>query len=122
MGTVEDKLGTMGFRKAKANFWTRRNQFVQVVHSTEYNRDIIRVMWKEEWKNYSAIIFDYSSANGPVCIVPVDVLFNSNFVKKKRKQKSYANSGYWWSQKFPTNHELPRLVLKHENRWDLIQS
>jgi hypothetical protein len=55
---------------------------VTVVHSSESIRSYYRIKWKEDWKDYPAIIFDYSSVRGPTCVVPVDVLFNSNFVKE----------------------------------------
>jgi len=93
---------------------------VQVVHSGECDRYTMRVTWKEQWKDYSVIVFDYSAVKGPVCIVPVSVFFNSDFVNKKRKMKSYANSGYWWSQIFAVDHELPSLIMKYRNRWDII--
>ena len=45
---------------------------------------------------------------------------NSDFVKKKRMMKSYANSGYWLTQRFPIVHKLTQLVLSYDIRWDLI--
>ncbi len=120
MGCVEDKLMSLGFSKSKRNSWTRARQIVQIVHSEEYDRYRMRVTWKDIWENYLAIIFDYSSVKGPICIVPTRVLFGSDFVTKKRTMISYPRSGYWWTQIFPVDHELPCLLLRYRNRWDLI--
>jgi len=66
------------------------------------------------------IIFDYSRGEGPVCVVPVDVLFKLPFVAEKRKQEAYANNGYWCSQRFPRYHELTKFVLSYTDRWDVL--
>jgi hypothetical protein len=120
VGIAEERLALAGYSRHKRNLWTNGPRRIQVVHSIEYYRDSIRITWKEEWQGYHAIIFDYSPAQGPVCIVPATVLFRSPFVDKKRNEPSYANSGYWWSQRFPTSHELSRLVLKYANKYELI--
>lgn len=66
---------------------------VHVMHSSEFVNKYIRIMWREGWKDDHAIIYDYSNVGGPVCIVPVADLFMSDFVREKRNQDSYANSG-----------------------------
>lgn len=117
--TVEDKLTSLNYQKeVKGKKWVNGNRIVHVEQSKERNR--FRIDWREEWKNHHAIIFDYSTVGGPVCVVPVTEFLGSHFVDKKRKQDSYKNSGYWWSQKFPIDHELTQLVLKFENRWDVL--
>jgi len=76
--------------------------------------------WRDEWKDDHAIIYDYSSVRGPICVVPVPILFKSDFVKKKRESKAYANSGYWWTQTFPLDHELARMILSFQDQWDML--
>lgn len=117
---VEQKLESLGYEKTGRNAWEQRERVVHIVHSSDFGEDCIRVKWREEWKNDHAIIFDYSWAGGPVCVVPVNDLFSSDFVKEKRKEVSYVNSRHWWTQKFPRNHELGRLVLSFKERWDLL--
>jgi len=118
--TVEEKLANLGYRNVRGNRWIRENQVVHVVHSSEFGRDYVRIMWREEWKDDHAIVYDYSSEGGPICVVPVSVLFMSDFVKEKRSEVSYANSGYWWSQRFPVDHELVKLLLRFKNQWDTL--
>ena len=66
------------------------------------------------------VIYDYSKAAGPVCVVPINTLFRSQFVERKRKTKAYKNSGHWWTQIFPVDHDLARLVLTFQGRWDVL--
>jgi len=117
---VEEKLLNLGYRKIREKKWIKRKWAVHVIHSSEFGKYYIRIMWREEWKDDHAIIYDYSSAGGPVCVVPVSDLFISDFVKEKRKSNAYANSGFWWSQRFPADHKLAKLVLSFEGRWDLL--
>jgi hypothetical protein len=118
MGTIEDELIKIGFIQNRSNNWTRGHDIVQIVRSSEFPR--MRIMWREYWKDYLAIIFDYSTANGPICIIPSAELFASAFVKKKRTLQSYVNSGYYWSQPFDAEDPLSQLILSHENRWDVL--
>jgi hypothetical protein len=130
MGKVEDRLASLGYHRLQRNnlersLWVKGENTVRVVHSSEFETryvksKYVRVLWREEWKDYYAIIFDYSRGSGPTCILPVSVLFNFPFVKEKRKQVEYANNGYWWSQRFPVNHEMTQLVLSYKERWDLL--
>jgi hypothetical protein len=90
---VEQRLESLGYGKIRRNMWLQKKQVVHIVHSSEFGR---------------------------TCIVPVRDLFMSDFVKEKRQKISYVNSGYWWSQKFPLDHELGRLVLSFKERWDLL--
>lgn len=122
MGIVEGKLRSFGYRKSKGNTWINGNRTVHVQHSKQCSRDAFRILWAEEWKDYYALIIDYSAVDGPICIVPGNVFFNSNFVAEKRGEDSYANSGYTWSQPFPIDHELTSLILKYKDRWDIIES
>lgn len=120
MNVVEEKLMNLAYRKVRRNKWIRGNRVVRIVHSSEFRRNYIRIWWREEWKDDHAIVFDYSGVGGPVCIVPVFDLFMSDFVNEKRRKESYANSKYWWSQRFPADHELVKLVLSFEGRWDFL--
>lgn len=117
---VESRLMGIGYEKTGRNTYTKDERVVHIVHSSEFEGGYMRVKWREEWKGDYAIIYDYTNAGGPVCVVPVDDVFTSDFVKEKRKKVSYANSRYWWTQKFPLNHELGRIVLSFKERWDLL--
>ncbi|MDI9578819.1 MAG: hypothetical protein QM398_11880 [Thermoproteota archaeon] len=118
-GKLENILTERGYKQTSKNGWVKSNRFVQVVNSLEHDF-YVRVTWKEKWRNYYAIIFDYSAVNGPICVVPTKALFETNFVIEKRRTVAYANSGYWWTQKFPENHELSQLIIEHKNHWDLL--
>ena len=120
MNVVEEKLVNLAYKKVRNNKWIRGKRVVRIIHSSEFRRNYIRIWWREKWKDDYAIVFDYSGAGGPVCIVPVPDLFMSDFVKEKRRKESYANSGYWWSQNFPIDHGLVKLVLSFEGRWDFL--
>jgi hypothetical protein len=130
MGKVEEKLASLGYSLLQRNnlersLWVKGEKTVRVVHSSEFKTiyvksRYVRVLWKEEWKDYYAVIYDYSRGGGPTCILPVSVLFNFPFVKEKRKQVEYAKSGYWCSQRFPVNHEMTQFVLSYNERWDLL--
>lgn len=122
MTLVKDNLMSLGYHKLKHNTWVNNHRVVVVQRSKEFNKDIMRIRWKEEWKEYHAMIFDYSPADGGIYVVPREVFFNSYFVDQKRKGIAYRNSGFWWSQVFPANHELAKLVLKHKDRWDIISN
>ena len=131
MGKVEERLASLGYQRLQRNnlersLWVKGENTVRVVHSSEfkikYVKSIyVRVLWREEWKDDHAVVYDYSEGEGPVCIVPIIELFKSDFVEKKRRKDSYANSGYWWSQKFPVHHELATLVHNFRDRWDLLK-
>jgi len=118
---VEQKLMNLKYRKTSANNWTNGRKVVHITRSSKFERRI-RIMWREEWKDFHAIIYDYSNAQGPVCVIPVSILFNSAFVKEKRNSDAYANSGYWWSQSFPRGHELAKLILSFQDRWDILDA
>ena len=120
MKKLERKMVSLGFQRKRTNNLIRGNDVVQIVHSSEFQRSAIRVSWREEWKDYFAIIFDYSPANGPICIVPTKVFFNSHFVSQKRNMTSYINSRYCWSQPFKLEDELPQLILRYENKWEIL--
>ena len=113
------KLGYMRYRNIGRNTWVKGDRIVHVVRSSEFGTRI-RIKWRDEWKDDHVILYDYSSVGGPVCVIPVPVLFGSDFVKEKRKSDAYTNSGYWWSQTFPTDHELAKLVLSFQDRWNLL--
>lgn len=116
---VERKLMNLDYKKRGKNNWVKGNRVVHVVRSSEFGRST-RIKWKEEWKDDHAIVYDYSVARGPICVVPVSVLFMSDFVREKRRSDAYANSGYWWSQVYPPDHELVKLILSFEGRWDIV--
>jgi len=119
VGSVDEKLASLGYKRLGRKLWRKEDKVVRVVRSSEYKR-YVRILWREEWKDYYAIIFDYSRGEGPVCVVPVDVLFKLPFVAEKRKQEAYANNGYWCSQRFPRYHELTKFVLSYTDRWDVL--
>ena len=116
---IKRKLMKLDYSKMGRNNWIKGNLVAHIVRSSNFGKRI-RIVWKETWKDDHAIVYDYSGARGPVCVVPVPVLFMSDFVKKKRRSDAYANSGYWWSQTFPRDHKLAKLVLSFEGRWDIL--
>lgn len=116
---LENKLVHLGYRKNSHNEWAKTNRIIHIVTSVEYG-SYIRVIWKEKWKDTHAVIFDYSKAQGPICIVPIPILFKADFIVEKRGTQAYINSNYWWSQKFPDKHGLPQLLLKFQDRWDIL--
>jgi len=113
------KLMDYGYKKIGRSSWIKESHVVKVVRSSEFRRRI-RIRWEEEWKDNHAIIYDYSSGEGPVCVVPANVFFRSAFVREKRKSNAYQTSQYLWSQTFPRDHDLARLVLSFESRWDIL--
>ena len=104
MDLAKTKLLSLGFQKLKGNTWINGNRVVVVQRSKEFNKKSMRIRWREEWKEYYALIFDFSLVDRGVFIVPKEAFFNSDFVVQKRGEKAYENSGYWWSQIFPINH------------------
>jgi hypothetical protein len=120
MGTVEDRLISLGYRNVKGKEWIKGNKIVHLEQLKESKRGTFGIYWREKWKDHHAIIFDYSLWGGPVCIVPIKDFFKSDFVTKKRREESYSNSGGWWRQVFPIDHELVQLILNFENRWDVV--
>jgi len=113
------KLMDLGYKKTGRGSWIKERQVVKVVRSSEFGRRI-RIRWEEEWKDNHAIIYDYSREEGPVCVVPVNVFFKSAFVRKKRESNAYQTCQYLWSQTFPIDHDLAKLVLSFESRWDIL--
>ncbi|MGA2683220.1 MAG: hypothetical protein ABSF44_15645 [Candidatus Bathyarchaeia archaeon] len=85
MQELQGKLASFGFRQNRKNNWSNGHSKVQIVTSSEFSQNAVRVSWKEEWKEYLAIIFDYSTAQGPVCIVPTTLFFTSQFVSKNAR-------------------------------------
>ena len=120
MRLVEKKLTELGYERLGRRLWRKGTRTVRVVTSSERRKGYLRILWREEWKDYYAIVYDYSSGVGPICIVPVEILFNSPFALQKRKESAYSNSGNWWSQRFPVNHEFRKLILSYKNRWELL--
>lgn len=116
---TEKKLLALGYDRIHRNKWVNGKRIVQVVHSSEYGRDYIRIWWKEDWRTYRAIVFDYSRAGGPICVVPVTEFFSSDFVNEKSEQDSYANREYW-SCNFPIDHKLAKRVLSFKDRWNVL--
>jgi hypothetical protein len=116
---VANKLLSKGYCKAGKTEWIKTNHKVIVISSVDFGHKV-RVTWREKWKDAYAVIFDYSEANGPICIVPISKLFKTKFVEEKRQSNAYVNSGYWWTQKFPEEHELPQLVFSFSNQWTIL--
>jgi hypothetical protein len=120
MNKLDNELVKLGFVKNRASNWTRKHDIVQVVRSKKFSEQLLLITWREYWKNYLVLIFDYSPANGPICIVPTSAFFNSGVVNEIRKRQSYVNSGNYWFQDFKPDHELSKLVQSYENRWDIL--
>ena len=120
MAKIESELWSRGFHQNQNNNWTKESKIVQIAHYSQFQNKSIRVSWKETWKNCFALIFDYSSGGGPICVVPAQVFFSSRFVGEKRKMLSYRNSGFCWSQTFKLRDELPQLLLRYKDKWGII--
>jgi len=114
---LERQLSDLGYQKQNHGL-IRGDRRVNVAVSKDYGVRT-RIYWKEKWKDDFAVIYDYKLANGPTCIVPIKALFETNYVKNKRKD--YGESKDWWSGVFPLNHELTKLVLRYQNRWDMLE-
>lgn len=116
---LKQKLTSLGYKNTVGKTWVKGNKTIHIVQSSQFGKRT-RIYWRESWKGHQAIIYDYSKVQEPVCIVPISKLFSTDFVRKKREQTSYANSIYWWSQKFPKNHELIKLILSYKDRWAIL--
>jgi hypothetical protein len=116
---IEENLYKKGYTQISRNTWQKNEQIIHISKSRNFGTHI-RITWKEKWKKDYAIIFDYSQTSGPTCIVPINELFNTEFVQEKRQQKSYTNSGYWWTQIFSFDKPLAQFVLSYKDRWDIL--
>jgi hypothetical protein len=116
---VEKNLLELDYRKTNGTEWQKNGRVVHIPTSGYYGSHL-RITWKEKWKNDHAIIYDYSKANGPVCIVPIPEFFKTDFVQEKRQQQLYADSGYWWTQTFSIDNPLAQFVLSYRDRWDIL--
>jgi hypothetical protein len=85
MGKLESELISLGFQRNRPTNWTRQHETVQIVRSSE--RPKLRVMWREYWKDFLAIIFDYSKVDGPICIVPSQALFRLHLLAGSAKSR-----------------------------------
>ena len=61
MDKLKSELTKLGFVQNRKSKWVRKHDIVQIVHSSEYPK--VMVTWREYWKDYLALIFDYSSIN-----------------------------------------------------------
>ena len=101
--------------------WTKNGRTVRIVRPSKPKwPDGIRITWREDWKLDHVVICDYSKAEGPTCLIPVNTLFRSQFIERKRKTKAYENSGYWWTQILPIDHDLSKLILRYQDRWGIL--
>lgn len=110
---------SLNYSKIGRKQWKKGDKIIHVVESSQFGHKL-RITWYEKWMKDYAVIYDYSKADGPVCVVPIPILFSSDFVKIKRESEHYVNSKYWWTQLFPREHKLSKLVLKYCDRWDLL--
>lgn len=116
---TEGKLSSLGYRKeSRGNSFAKGDKKIHVSYSSEFG-STMRIHWKERWRNDYAAIYDYSVVGGPVCVIPMKILFESNFVRHKRAE-GYGKSKDQWSQPFPLDHELSKLVLSFKEKWNLL--
>jgi hypothetical protein len=118
MNKIEIKLKNLGFTKNTSSCWSRKYERVQIICSSEYPK--MRVSWKEYWRDYFVLIFNYSPMGGPICVVPTKDFFNQPKISQKCKEEAYRNSGNSWSQLIEVQDPLPQLILSFENRWDVL--
>ena len=116
---LENHLLNLGYRKTNRTEWQKNDRVIHVP-SSGYFGSYLRITWKEKWKSDYAIVYDYSKAGGPICIVPIHEFFDTDFVREKRQQESYKNSGQWWTQTFSIDKPLARFVLSYKDRWDIL--
>ena len=76
---TESEFSKRGYDKTSRTEWQKQDRIIHILRSKDYGSRI-RITWKEKWKNDHAIVYDYSKANGPVCIVPIAELFKTDFV------------------------------------------
>jgi hypothetical protein len=116
---IESELLSRGYKRNRETNWVNGDKIVQVV-AREFRNGKIWVCWDEAWKDYYCLIFDYSKAGGPTCVVPANGFFNFPFVFNKRQTSAYANSRYTWRQPFDLSHELSQFILGYKDRWDML--
>jgi uracil-DNA glycosylase len=114
---IENHLLDLDYQKLNRRI-SKRKEVVNIAVSTEFGVRT-RIYWKERWKDDFAVIYDYKIVNGPTCVVPIKALFETNYVKHKRS--NYGKSKDWWSGTYPIYHELTKLILSYQNKWDLIE-
>jgi len=114
---IEKQLAEYGYQKLNKKI-SKGDRRVNLVVSKDYGVRT-RIYWREKWKDDFAVIYDYKLANGPTCIVPMKALFETNYVKNKRKD--YGESKDWWSGTYAHDHELTRLILGYKDKWDILK-
>ena len=119
MEKTESELLARGYKRKRDTNWVNGDKIVQVV-ARELKNGKIYVCWDEAWRDYFCLIFDYSKAEGPTCVVPAKGFFNFPFVYNKRQTPAYANSKYTWRQPFALSHELSQFILGYKDRWEVL--
>jgi hypothetical protein len=85
------RMSSLGYKRLGRKLWRKVGKVVRVVHSSEYKR-YVRILLREEWKDYHAIIFDYSPHEGPVCVAPINVLFKFPFCGGEKKTGNFTRT------------------------------
>ena len=116
---VERILLDRGYKKTNRTEWKKNDRIIHVPSSGYYGTHL-RITWKEKWKNDYAVVYDFSKGDGPICMVPISELFNTDFVREKRKEEVYKKSGFWWTQTYSLDKPLAQFVLSHKDRWDIL--
>lgn len=125
---IETELLSLGYRPYDRNTMIKDSKIITFSCSSEFNRDYMVIFWREHWLHHFAHIYDFWAINGPTCIVPIKILFESSFIKKKKELPSHDNNPYtykgneyyWWRQKVKLDHELAKLVLHYKDCWYLL--
>jgi hypothetical protein len=117
--SVKRKLLDLGYKKTNQTEWHKNDRKIYVPSSGYYNTHL-RITWKEKWKNDYAVVYDFSKGDGPICVVPILELFNTDFVREKRQEELYKKSGFWWTQTFSLDKPLAQFVLGYKDRWDIL--
>lgn len=115
---IQKQLIRLGYQPKSQKF-RKGNRVVNIAVSKKYGSRT-RIYWKEHWKNDYATVFDYKLVDGPTCIVPIEALFSTDYVKQKRRD--YGKSKNWWTGTYPRDHELTELIMKYQNCWDLLNT
>ena len=126
---IEMELLALGYTMQKGNVMVKGDKVVTFSCSSEFDANEMVVFWREHWENNYAHIYDYYLAGGPTCIIPTKMLFDSQFIKRKKELPSHDNNFYiykgnryfWWRQRVKKEHELARLILGFQDKWNLLE-
>jgi hypothetical protein len=119
---IEEKLRSLGFRKTLGG-WRKDWTFVVLKHqNTKGKTKPFRLFWDENWTKFvSALIFDYSPINGPICIIPSKDFFNSNIIFEKDQTDSTVIELKKSAKSFSENDEIGTFIFSYKDNWQILK-